>query len=51
MGTSPTGVVEDATRRLAEFVASVRFEDLPPRVVEGAKLQILSMLAAASAGQ
>jgi 2-methylcitrate dehydratase PrpD len=50
MSAGSTVVVEGATRRLAEFIANVRFEDFPPRVVEGAKLQILSMLAAASAG-
>jgi 2-methylcitrate dehydratase PrpD len=43
-------VVEGATRRIAEFIAGLRFEDLPPRVIEGAKLQILSMLAATGAG-
>ncbi|MFQ5699864.1 MAG: MmgE/PrpD family protein [Myxococcota bacterium] len=40
----------EATRRVAEFVAAVRFEDLPERVIENAKLQILSVLAAALAG-
>jgi 2-methylcitrate dehydratase PrpD len=42
--------VEGATRRLAEFVARTRFENLPARVVDRAKLQLLSMLAAACAG-
>jgi 2-methylcitrate dehydratase PrpD len=46
-----TRVVEGATHRVAEFAARTRFEDLPPRVVERAKLQILSVLAAALAGR
>jgi len=50
MATPSSGVVEGATRRLAEFIAGTRFADLPPRVLESAKLQILSMLAAAAAG-
>jgi 2-methylcitrate dehydratase PrpD len=49
--TAPSpGPVEGATRRLAEFIAGTRFEDLPPRVLESAGLQTLSMLAAAAAG-
>ncbi|MFQ5416844.1 MAG: MmgE/PrpD family protein, partial [Myxococcota bacterium] len=40
----------DRTLRVAEFVAGVRFDDLPGRVVENAKLQILSVLGAALAG-
>ena len=39
-----------ATAALAEFAAGVRFEHLPERVVENAKLQILSVLAAALTG-
>ena len=50
MSAQSADVVEGATRRLAEFVARTRFEDLPPRVVESARLQVLSMLAAACAG-
>jgi 2-methylcitrate dehydratase PrpD len=50
MATPSPGVVQGATRRLAEFIAEMRFADLPTRVLESAKLQTLSMLAAAAAG-
>lgn len=35
-----------ATREIAEWVSALRFEDLPPRIVEEAKTQILSVLGA-----
>ena len=41
-----TGVTE----RIAEWVAQAQFEDLPRRVVEEAKNQILSVIAAVHAG-
>jgi len=39
-----------ATERISEWVAQMRFEDLPRRVTEEAKNQILSILAAVHAG-
>jgi 2-methylcitrate dehydratase PrpD len=51
MTAQASGLVEGATRRIAEFVERTRFEDLPARAVDGAKLQILSVLAAATAGR
>lgn len=39
-----------ATRTLAEFVASNRYEDLPEAAVEAAKTSILNIIAAAVAG-
>ena len=38
------------TERMAEWVAQARFEDLPRRVTEEAKNQILSVIAAVHAG-
>src|SRR6185503_9011226 len=40
----------NATERLAEWVAQAQFEDLPRRVTEEAKSQILSVIASVHAG-
>jgi 2-methylcitrate dehydratase PrpD len=42
---------DGATRRVAEFVAATSFGDLPASTLELARLQILSVLAAAFAGR
>ena len=47
MSTGSTGSV---TQRLAEWVAQAQFQDLPRRVVEEAKSQVLSVIAAVHAG-
>jgi len=46
MGTA----TENTTARLAEWAAQAKYEDLPRRVVEEAKNQILSVLASVHAG-
>lgn len=42
---------QGATRRLAEFAAATSFESIPERVIEAAKLQLLSVLGASLAGR
>lgn len=42
--------VDNITEALADWTATVRFEDLPRRIVEEAKSQILSVIAAVHAG-
>jgi 2-methylcitrate dehydratase PrpD len=46
----PPASAPPVTRRLAEFVAGLRYEDLPPGTVESAKEQILSIVGAMYAG-
>ena len=41
---------EDVSMILADFVAGLRFEDIPPDVVESAKLHLLDALGVAAAG-
>lgn len=40
----------EAVRAMAQWVAEVKYEDLPPRVIEKAKYQVLNALAAMHAG-
>lgn len=44
MNASQAPLLEDATRELARFAAALRFEDLPPEVVERLKLSVLDSL-------
>jgi 2-methylcitrate dehydratase PrpD len=43
--------VGNVTERLAEWVEQAKFEDLPRRVTEEAKSQVLSVIAAVHAGR
>jgi len=44
MSTNETPLLENATRDLARFGASLRYQDLPPEVIERIKLSVLDSL-------
>ena len=48
--TLPPAKAPPVTKRLAEFMAGLRFEDLPPGTVKAAKEQLLSIIGAMYAG-